>query len=734
MGKNIVMLTMGLNIGGAETHIVELACVLKEKGHHITVFSSGGAFTDHLKVMGVDHIDAPMNSKKLSSLLCSYRVLASYCRQKRVDVIHSHTRITNFIAHLICKKFHIPMVTTVHGRFSLGFFQRLFSRWGDRQLAVSEDLRQYVTKGYHIPAENVHLTVNGINLKNFSEKIDPELQKQFGFTEKHQVIVCVTRIDPDASESAFRLLDAAPIIYRALPTARILIVGGGKQFVQLAKKADQINGQTEEHFIQLAGPQINIPSFLHLGDVFVGVSRAALEAMACGIPTVLMGNAGYLGVYSKEIHQACIDTNFTCRGYKHAAPKTVADTLTDILTHPANYRTNAMEGQALVKERYSVDTMAEDALTVYSQAWEALRPEDLMISGYYGTHNFGDDVTLHAIINNISNQYPLKRIIVLNHTANEPSDDPRVTIVHRFNLWRILPLMKKTKLFMLGGGSLLQDVTSNRSLFYYIFMLWHAKKYGCRTMIYANGIGPLTQSHHQKQVTRLLKRLDRITIRDTISYQYLLDNGFTPDEVQLTADEAYSYNYQESAPLPSDLPRIDQKILLINLRSYSGYPKDISADVAQAVEKICRNNDLFPVLMPVQFDQDYTILRNVSKKLSIDHHLFKKRLNEKQIIAVIEHCDYLLTERLHPLVFAARMQKPFTCIVYDPKVDASAKRFRMDAYALPINKITPHLLGETLQNMIENASEIRQTVAPIAEQLYTAARCNSKIAGELLGE
>ena len=114
MAKNIVILTMGLDIGGAETHIVELAGALRQKGHKVTIFSNGGAFTARLKEMDVNHIEAPMNNKKMSSLFRSYKILLDFCRNERVSVIHSHTRITNFIAHLICKKLHIPMVTTVH--------------------------------------------------------------------------------------------------------------------------------------------------------------------------------------------------------------------------------------------------------------------------------------------------------------------------------------------------------------------------------------------------------------------------------------------------------------------------------------------------------------------------------------------------------------------------------------------------------------------------------------------
>lgn len=734
MAKNIVILTMGLDIGGAETHIVELAGALRQKGHKVTIFSNGGAFTEQLKKMDIDHIEAPMNNKRPKSLICSYKTLLDFCRSEHVSVIHSHTRITNFIAHLVCKKLHIPMVTTVHFNFKLNLLTKLFSRWGNRSLSVSEDLRQYVAEGYGIDPNKVRITVNGINLNTFSKQSNPVLRAEYGLNEQHKVILCVSRIDTGACENVFRFLQSAKEIYDNVPDARIVIVGNGNRFEELTRLVAELNAATTQDFIQLAGARTNIADYLHMADAFAGVSRSALEAMACRLPTIIIGNQGYLGVYSEEILPACIDTNFTCRGYDYVSPHEVAEIMIDMLTHPEHFTGNIEAAHKLIEERYSVVAMAEDALASYEEAQNDLRPNDLMISGYYGTHNFGDDITLKAIIDNISKQYPLKKITVLSHDNKEQPDDPRVRIVHRFNLWRILPLMRQTKLFMLGGGSLLQDITSNRSLFFYLFMLRHAKKYGCRTMIYANGIGPIIQPRHQKQVNRMLRKMDRITIRDTISYQYLMENGFSQEEVLLTADEAYCYDYKEGASLPATYPVTDKKVILINLRPCSNHPANIYAAIATALNNICKKYDLYPVLMPVQYEQDVLSLQKVSQLLRVEHHLFEKRLNENEILACIEHCTYLMTERLHPMVFAARMQKPTVCVVYDPKVAATATRFAMDDYALQFKGLNTETVEAVLEKMLTNQANIRHALGPIAQQMFAASRRNSEIAGELLGE
>ena len=79
MAKNIVILTMGLEIGGAETHIVELAGALRNKGHKVTIFSNGGAFLDQLQRMDINHVSAPMNNKRLSSPCFSHNLNRSQC-------------------------------------------------------------------------------------------------------------------------------------------------------------------------------------------------------------------------------------------------------------------------------------------------------------------------------------------------------------------------------------------------------------------------------------------------------------------------------------------------------------------------------------------------------------------------------------------------------------------------------------------------------------------------------
>ena len=71
----ILMATMQLDIGGAETHIVELSKALKKRGLEIYVASNGGAYVKELEDAGIKHFDVPLNRKSVSAIRKAYREL-----------------------------------------------------------------------------------------------------------------------------------------------------------------------------------------------------------------------------------------------------------------------------------------------------------------------------------------------------------------------------------------------------------------------------------------------------------------------------------------------------------------------------------------------------------------------------------------------------------------------------------------------------------------------------------
>ena len=166
----ILMLTSSFDIGGAETHILELSKALSEKGHKITVASAGGEYVKKLQSFGVSHITLPLNSKNPVKVFYSYNSLKKMIFENDYDVIHTHARLPALIGHMLSKSTSLPMVSTAHWVFSLKQPAKILTRWGDKTIAVSTDIKNYLIDNYNIHQDNIKVTVNGIDTNNFKPK------------------------------------------------------------------------------------------------------------------------------------------------------------------------------------------------------------------------------------------------------------------------------------------------------------------------------------------------------------------------------------------------------------------------------------------------------------------------------------------------------------------------------------------------------------------------------------
>lgn len=733
MPKNIVLLCMTMNIGGAETHIYELALGLKSLGHNVTIISSGGILEEKLSKNDINHIYAPLNSRKLCNLLKSYKIVKKFVKAHRDCIIHSHTRISNFIANFICKRYRIPFITTVHGRFSLGYWEKKFSRWGTHSLAVSQDLKNYLVENYNYNPDNVTITVNGINLNTFSKRRNFQFKASLNIKENSKVILCVSRIDVASTIHINKVLDMADEIYKQCPDTNIVIVGGGNAFEKMQERVKEINKRTCDNFIQMVGPSTEVYNFYNIANVFVGISRSALEAMACKVPVVLLGDFGYIGVFSDKTQKACIDTNFTCRDCEFPSDKVICDQIIDVLKNPQNYEQSVLDAYELIKNNYSINRMVADALKSYQKVENLIRPTDIMLSGYYGRSNLGDDLALNALMTNIKNTCDIEKTVVLTSKRNEHDSDDMI-YVHRFNIFKIYHHMKRTKLFMLGGGSLLQDVTSSRSLLYYLFVLNLAIRCRCKTMLYGNGVGPIIKKHHRNMTRRALNKTTYISLRDRNSMKFLRFIGVENRNMLVTADETFTLSSsmfsKKSSIANIEIPK-DKELICINIRG-SHKNSNFLEKFAKFIDCISEKYNFMPVLLPVHYNQDPAALDELSKCLNCQHILATIQLSHPQTLELIRMSRFSVCERLHALIFSSIFNKPFMAIDYDPKVHDFAKRMNLDKYMQSSTNFDVEKALRDFDLLVQDEQEIKVALDKEITVLKGGAMQNAEIAKKLL--
>ena len=642
----VLMATMQLDIGGAETHIVELSKALARRGIEVFVASNGGAYVKELEDAGIKHFEVTLHNKRIGSLMGAYKKLEHIILNYKIDVVHAHARIPGFLCGLLQKKYGFRFVTTAHWVFDTRFPFNLLSNWGDRSLAVSDDIKQYLVDNYGCNPENIRVTINGVDMEKFSENTDfSDIAKEFSYGNDKTRIVYVSRMDVDRSYAAHKLIEAIPDLYAKIPNLEVVIVGGGNDFDKIEEEAKAMNKKIGSRVVITTGGRTDINKFVASGDVFVGVSRAALEAMACRKPAIIAGNEGYIGIFDDDKLQVSIDTNFCCRGCEMTTMQQLRDDLLAILdAEKAEYRKHLGDVSIdTVKKHYSVETMANDALKMYISIIKnskinevdiaelddiekylphgnSKRDIDVMISGYYGFHNSGDDSILSSIISNLRNKCPNINITVLSKNPQETAKIHGVDAIDRFNIRKIMSALRRTKLLISGGGSLLQDVTSSASLYYYLAVMRLAKFCGAKVMLYANGIGPISKKRNIRCVKNVVNKTDLVTLRERNSraeLQGILDENVP---VFVTADPVYALENGDRASVDeairnSGIPD-GAEFFIIALREWKYSDKEIEAKIAEFADAVSQKYGIIPLVVPMQDIYDKEISKRIAMKIN----------------------------------------------------------------------------------------------------------------------
>ncbi len=753
----ILMTTMQLDIGGAETHIVELSKALARRGLEVCVASRGGAYVKELTDSGIKHFTVPLHSKNLIKMEKSYRLLKKIIKENKFDIIHSHARIPSFICGRLHKKMHFPFVTTAHWVFKAGFPFNLLSDWGQRSLAVSEDIKKYLIDSYGTEPDNIRITINGIDTEKFSKDIDfSDIKKEFNLSDSRHRIVYVSRMDTDRSLVAHHLTEIAEELYKDFPDLEIVIVGGGNDLEAVKAKAEAVNEKTGKRLIVTTGARTDINKFTASGDIFVGVSRAALEAMACEKPSIIAGNEGYIGIFDKDKLDISIDTNFCCRGCIASTPQHLAQDIRSLfaekdLTALGSY------SREIIKTKYSMDTMAEDAIKMYTSVLtgekindcDALPPSeldkyslpygkniknDVIISGYYGFKNNGDDTTLKAMVSGLRRLSPNIRITVLSKNPAETRRIYKVDAINRLNIPKVRRQMKKSALLLSGGGSLIQDVTSGKSLSYYLFIIRLAQRLSLKTMLYGNGIGPVLNQDKFLSIAKVLNKVDIITLREPGSLETLKEIGVDTKNTHITADSVFSLISDENRDraLPDTIKHISGgRYFCVSVRKWEYLAQDFTEVMAAACRYISEKYNMTPVFIPMQPDRDTAICREIMSKTQSGAYLIDMNNPFEQIIEIISGSEFVMGMRLHILIYSACTGVPVVGLDYDPKVKHMME-YMGQSYTIPVEKLKLDDLIALCDEVIKNRDSIAEDLAKIRKNAKIAAERNSEFAIKLL--
>ena len=742
--SKILIAAMSLGHGGAETHIVELTRGLLARGHDVTVASAGGVYVAELSAAGAKHYWAPLDKRRPRDMAKALGVLSFLIKSESFDIVHAHARIPAFLCGILRRRFKFNFVTTAHWQFASRGLEKRLSNWGDHVVAVSEDIKQYLISTYRVPETKISVTVNGIDTNRFSPAVSGEsVRRELEIPSGAPVLVCVGRMDhtesaPTATIGA--LIAGAPELAMQIKGLRIVLVGGGTREQEFNEKAAAVNMEVGRNMIIMTGARTDVDEVLAAADLFVGVSRSALEAMSVGLPVILAGSEGYLGLLREEILDRAIETNFCCRG----EPATDAGRLTpDIAEFFADFGKPAFIGRAArlgafgretIIKSYSVSRMVGDYERAYETRLTAAAPHRVVMSGYYGFGNAGDEAIMQAVYNNITQAQAETTITVLSKSAADTKENYGYNAVGRFNPFRVANAIRGSDALVFGGGSLLQDNTSTRSLMYYLTIIRIANFFKRPVMIYANGIGPVNRPKNRERVRRAVEAAKVVTLRDESSLEELRRMGVERDDIVVTGDPVYTMEL----PTPDECLELlretgippERQFAVISVRKISDGGQAF-AELARLCDMICSELGIEVVFLPMQPSVDTAASREVAALMSSPAIVPERNFSPRELLGIVRSAQLVVSMRLHTLIFAARAGTPLCGVVVDPKIEANLEMFGMPAIGTP-QEVDAIKAFETVKTLANNRDVLSAALSRLSDEQRLRAETDAWMLSELL--
>lgn len=278
----------------------------------------------------------------------------------------------------------------------------------------------------------------------------------------------------------------------------------------------------------------------------------------------------------------------------------------------------------------------------------------IFLFGYFGAGNFGDEWTLASFLKGIRQMnFKGQQVIALSRNPNKTEREHNIKAIARS--WKaISSALSKSQVVIGCGGSLLQDVTSFRSLVFYCLLIWLGKFAGKKVALIGQGLGPLRRRVSQILVKKAINACDFVTFREPVSFNLAKEIGCKLENCFVTADLTFAWD---------ELPQCQrEKSIAVNLRPVKG--NGIVENVFNALKGSIRKDEKV-LLLPLQPKLDETSLQPLAQIPSSEWFHYETWSDGLKGVAI---SHLLLAMRLHALIAACLLGVPFVGLNYDPKV------------------------------------------------------------------
>ena len=348
---NILLLIHRLwNGGGTETHVLALATELRRMGHAVGVFTAGGAWLPLFRQYGIPIYTDPAYPDQAT-------VLRRVVEKHGYQILHAHDAESFRLVRRLWGRGALPAVFTVHGRYVDPRTLNICATAANAVVAVSPAIRDYVAS-CGVPLHKIHYIENGVPTRVFHPGHGSTLRKRLHIPDDGFVVGYAGRFTGDKLNLS-RRIGALLSRYSASHRHTYAIIAGRHSRAQ----------QKPGNRCMVLGARSDMANFYRACDVVIGTGRVALEAMACGVPTIAGGYARYIGRVTPENIESMYRTNFGDHdAHRQSWHQTlVMRDLEAVRRDRPAVRRDARVLAGVVRERFSAERMARRLVRLYAE-------------------------------------------------------------------------------------------------------------------------------------------------------------------------------------------------------------------------------------------------------------------------------------------------------------------------------------------------------------------------------
>ncbi|MCM3271442.1 polysaccharide pyruvyl transferase CsaB [Paenibacillus elgii] len=349
----------------------------------------------------------------------------------------------------------------------------------------------------------------------------------------------------------------------------------------------------------------------------------------------------------------------------------------------------------------------------------------IVLSGYYGFHNSGDEAVLQSILLALKEQGERQGVtyvpVVLSINPEETARTYGVEAAHRMRPAEVWRTLRGADGLISGGGSLLQDETGTKTIPYYIGIIRLAQWLRKPVFIYSQGIGPVHRPFFYGWIRSAFNRCVFISVRDDESKALLGRMGIPADRVEVVPDPVMGLSLREqSSPKGGTLTK---PVIGVSVRFWNEDRSELQA-VADALKLVLEQSDAHIRFLPFHLPSDEQASLYVMEHMG---ELYKERMSiappidhPQDMLAEVASCRVLVGMRLHSLIYAAGQFVPMVGVSYDPKIDQFLNRLGIKA-ACSTQKPDANALSEETLRLWNGVEAWKREKQPAIERLKVEA-------------